>query len=110
MRQIISIFFALVLAIGFASPASAFVLGFAADQNGNFAIGIGISANQTNQYSEPRPRNQWNAISRRSEHRQSNRWQRPDSRSESGSIECKGNISYDRHLGYVDQSTGRPCK
>ncbi len=110
MRKIISIVAILIMAFASATPASAFQFGFQVN-NGNAAIIFDFSGNrQENQYYEPRPRNQWNDDDDwRYQPRQSNRWQRPDTHWGPTPIECTKNISYDRHLGYVDQRTGRPC-
>lgn len=59
MRRIIFTIIALVLTAGFVTPASAFVFGFQADQNGNFAFAISVPDNQENQYYEPQPQHQW---------------------------------------------------
>lgn len=126
MRRVVSIIIAFVIAL---IPLSSV---YADDnhhryhnQNGDelvagmiLGLGLGIigsaiisstNASQDQYDYYPRPENQWDDDDWSYRSHQSNRWQRPDMEWGPAPIECTRNISYDRHLGYVDQQTGRPC-
>ena len=117
MRQIISIFFVLVFAIGFASPASAFVLGFQVIQDGNTAVVFGFSDNrQENQYYEPRPRNQRYGVQYQAERPRYQQRHRSQADRQYGHgepmMDCRRNIMPAGNIPgrFRDQDTGTLCR